>query len=56
MRRGDIAAVVLDVAIEERARMIIVAGSSEPDATARLLGEPWNHISHHAPCDVLIAR
>lgn len=56
VRPGDIAAVVLDVAVEERARLIIVGDSSKPDATARLLGEPWNHISHHAPCSVLIAR
>jgi GNAT superfamily N-acetyltransferase/nucleotide-binding universal stress UspA family protein len=56
VRAGDIAAVVIDVAIEERARLIIVAESSTPDATARLLGEPWNHISHHAPCSVLVAR
>jgi nucleotide-binding universal stress UspA family protein len=56
VRPGDIAAVVLDVAIEERARLIIVADSSRPDATARLLGGPWKHISHHAPCSVLIAR
>ena len=56
VRPGDIAAVVLDVAVEERARLIIVADSSKPDATARLLGDPWNHISHHAPCSVLIAR
>ena len=56
VRPGDIAAVVLEVAVEERARLIIVADSSKTDATARVLGEPWNHISHHAPCSVLVAR
>ena len=57
VRAGDIAAVALDVASEEHARLIVVEDSAEkPDATARLLGEPWDHISHHAPCDVLVAR
>ncbi len=55
LRLGDFAAVLLDVAVEERARLIVV---DDPPASApgRLLGEAWEHVSHHAPCDVLIAR
>lgn len=55
LRLGDLAAVLLDVAVEERARMIVVA--DEPASVpGRLLGEAWEHVSHHAPCDVLVAR
>jgi nucleotide-binding universal stress UspA family protein len=56
VRTGDLAAVVLDVATEERARLIVVEDVEGTDATGRLLGEPWDHISHHAPCNVLVAR
>jgi nucleotide-binding universal stress UspA family protein len=44
------------VAIEERARLIVVTDQPGADATGRLLGEAWDHISHHAPCSVLVAR
>jgi GNAT superfamily N-acetyltransferase len=56
VRPGDLAAVVLDVAVEERARLIVVPDSSKPGGNVRVLGEPWDHISHHARCSVLIAR
>jgi RimJ/RimL family protein N-acetyltransferase/nucleotide-binding universal stress UspA family protein len=56
VRPGDLAAVTLDVAIETRARLIVVDGGEAPDASGRLLGSTWDHVSHHAPCDVLVAR
>ena len=56
IRTGDLAAIVLDVAIEERARLIVIGDLPGADATGRLLGEPWDHISRHAPCNVLVAR
>ena len=56
VRAGDLAAIVLDVAIEERARLIVIGDLPGADATGRLLGEPWDHISRHAPCNVLVAR
>jgi GNAT superfamily N-acetyltransferase len=56
VRAGDLAAIVLDVAIEERARLIVIGDLPGADAPGRLLGEPWDHISRHAPCNVLVAR
>ncbi len=56
VRAGDLAAATLDVATEERARLIVVTDPPGADASGRLLGEPWDHISHHAPCSVLVAR
>jgi GNAT superfamily N-acetyltransferase len=56
VRTGDLAAVTLDVAVTERARLIVVADTTDPEPAGRLLGETWDHISHHAPCSVLVAR
>lgn len=57
VRLGDLASVLLDVAYETRARLLVVADSGEDAGVAgRLLGSVWDHVSHHAPCDVLIAR
>jgi RimJ/RimL family protein N-acetyltransferase len=56
VRPGDLGAVVLDVAREERARLVIVEDAPGADATGRLLGEAWDHVSHHAPCSVLVVR
>jgi RimJ/RimL family protein N-acetyltransferase/nucleotide-binding universal stress UspA family protein len=54
---GDLAAALLDTAIDRRARLIVVPDEgSDPGVTGRLLGSAWDHVSHHAPCDVLIAR
>ena len=51
LRRGDLAAALLDAAVAEQARLIVVDGRS-----AERLGSAWNHVAHHAPCDVLVAR
>jgi RimJ/RimL family protein N-acetyltransferase/nucleotide-binding universal stress UspA family protein len=57
VRRGDLGAILLDEAIAEQARLIVVADPKGDDGvTGRLLGSVWDHVSHHAPCDVLIAR
>jgi RimJ/RimL family protein N-acetyltransferase len=56
-RRGDLGAILLDEAITERARLIVVSDTGGDETIAgRLLGSVWGHVSHHAPCDVLIAR
>jgi GNAT superfamily N-acetyltransferase len=56
LRTGDLAAVVLDLAIEERARLIVVDDPGSTDPAGRLVGSVWDHVSHHAPCSVLVAR
>jgi RimJ/RimL family protein N-acetyltransferase/nucleotide-binding universal stress UspA family protein len=53
--RGDLAASLIHEAVERGAGVIVVDGS-EPHAATPLLGSTWDHVSHHAPCDVLIAR
>ena len=55
-RRGDPADVILDVAEEANASLIVV-GSRGMHGTKRfLLGSVPDKISHHAPCSVLIVR
>jgi nucleotide-binding universal stress UspA family protein/RimJ/RimL family protein N-acetyltransferase len=54
LRRGDLAAVLLAVAVDTRARLIVVDGEAPP--FERLLGSTWDHVAHHAPCDVLVVR
>ena len=54
LRRGDLAAVLLDVAVDTRARLIVVDGAGP--ALERLIGSTWDHVAHHAPCDVMIVR
>jgi nucleotide-binding universal stress UspA family protein len=57
VRLGDLGAILLDEAIAERARLIVVADTGgDEGVTGRLVGSAWDHVSHHAPCDVLIAR
>ena len=56
VRPGDLGAVLLDVAREERARLIVVEDPPGADTSGRLLGEAWHHVSHHAPCSVLVVR
>jgi RimJ/RimL family protein N-acetyltransferase len=55
LRRGDLAASLIREAVECGARLIVVDGT-EPHATAPLVGSTWDHVSHHAPCAVLVAR
>jgi GNAT superfamily N-acetyltransferase len=56
-RRGDLGALLLDEAMAERARLIVVSDRGGDETTAgRLLGSVWDHVSHNARCDVLVAR
>jgi RimJ/RimL family protein N-acetyltransferase len=54
-RRGDLAAALIREAVSSGARLIVVDGT-EPHASAPLLGSTWDHVTHHAPCAVLVAR
>ena len=57
VRRGDLGAILLDVALAERARLIVVSDPGGDETTAgRLLGSVWDHVSHNARCNVLVAR
>jgi RimJ/RimL family protein N-acetyltransferase len=57
LRRGDLGAMLLDVATESQAKLIVVGDpGGDTGAVGRLLAGPSDHVSHHAPCDVLIAR
>jgi GNAT superfamily N-acetyltransferase len=55
LRRGDLAASLIREAVRCGARMIVVDGT-EPHAGTPLVGSTWDHVSHHAPCAVLLAR
>jgi len=55
-REGEPADVILDVAEENDADLIIVGNKGMTGARRFLLGSVPNKISHHAPCDVWIAR
>jgi len=52
-RRGDVAAVLLEIAGRDGAELIVVDGSPPG---RRLQGATWDHVAHHAPCNVLVAR
>jgi RimJ/RimL family protein N-acetyltransferase len=53
-RRGDLAAALIELAVELRARLIVVDGTVP--ASERFTFTAWDHVAHHAPCDVLVAR
>ncbi|MEA2459692.1 MAG: hypothetical protein QOC95_2664 [Thermoleophilaceae bacterium] len=55
VRRGDLAASLIHEAVDRAARLIVVDGRESHSATP-LRGSTWDHVSHHAPCDVLIVR
>jgi nucleotide-binding universal stress UspA family protein len=55
-REGDPADAILDVAEETKADLIVVGNKGMTGTRRFLLGSVPNKISHHAPCDVLIAR
>jgi nucleotide-binding universal stress UspA family protein len=55
-REGDPADAILDVAEETKADLIVVGNKGMTGAKRFLLGSVPNKVSHHAPCDVLIAR
>ena len=46
---------ILDVAEHERANLIVV-GNRGMHGMRRLLGSVPDHVSHHAPCDVMIVH
>jgi nucleotide-binding universal stress UspA family protein len=52
--RGDLAATLLEVAARERARLLVVDGTRP--ARERFTLSTWDHVAHHAPCNVLVAR
>jgi nucleotide-binding universal stress UspA family protein len=55
-REGDPADAILDVAEELSADLIVVGNKGMTGAKRFLLGSVPNKVSHHAPCDVWIAR
>jgi len=55
-RQGDPADVILDVAEETGAGLIVVGNKGMTGAARFLLGAVPDKISHHAPCSVLIVR
>ena len=56
VRRTEPATALLDVAVEQHARLIVVEDVARTDPAEHLVGPAWRHVAHHAPCDVLIAR
>lgn len=55
-RRGDVAAELVRLAEELPADLLVVGSRGMRSWTRFVLGSVPNHISHHAPCDVLIVR
>lgn len=55
-REGDPADVILDIAEETAASVIVVGNKGMTGARRFLLGSVPNKISHHAPCSVYIVR
>ncbi|MFL5908809.1 MAG: universal stress protein [Solirubrobacterales bacterium] len=55
-REGDPADVILDVAEENDADLVLVGNKGMTGARRFLLGSVPNKISHHAPCDVWIVK
>jgi RimJ/RimL family protein N-acetyltransferase len=55
LRRGDLAAALIREAVQCGARVIVVDGT-EPHSSTPMVGSTWDHVTHHAPCAVLVAR
>jgi nucleotide-binding universal stress UspA family protein len=55
-REGDPADVLLDVAEETGADLVVVGNKGMTGAKRFLLGSVPNKVSHHAPCSVYIVR
>ncbi|MGH2923613.1 MAG: universal stress protein [Solirubrobacterales bacterium] len=55
-REGDPADVILDVAEENDADLVLVGNKGMTGARRFLLGSVPNKISHHSPCDVWIVK
>ena len=56
MREGDPADAIISQAEEEGADLIVVGNVGMRGARRFVLGSVPNHISHHAPCNVLIVH
>jgi nucleotide-binding universal stress UspA family protein len=55
-REGDPAEVIIQVANEQQADLIIVGNSGLTGIKRFLLGSVSSKVSHHAPCSVMIVR
>jgi nucleotide-binding universal stress UspA family protein len=53
---GDPAGVLLDVAADVSADVIVIGSRGMSAASRFLLGSVPNRVSHHAPCDIIIVR
>lgn len=53
---GEPASVLIDVAVEVNADLIVVGNKGMTGMARFLLGSVPNKVVHHAPCDVLIVR
>ena len=53
LRPGEAGRALVQIAEEQGAQMIVV-GNRGMTGARRVLGSVPNHVSHHAPCDVLI--
>jgi nucleotide-binding universal stress UspA family protein len=56
LRQGEAADVLIDVAEEETADLIVVGNKGMAGAKRFLVGSVPNRVSHHSPCDVLIVH
>ncbi|MGZ4103828.1 MAG: universal stress protein [Actinomycetota bacterium] len=56
LREGSPADVIIDVADEEKADLIVVGNKGMTGAKRFVLGSVPNAVSHHAPCNVLIVH
>jgi nucleotide-binding universal stress UspA family protein len=56
VRRGDPTLVLVDVAVEQRARLIVVGAGERGKKTRRLVGSVADTVAERAPCNVLIVR
>jgi nucleotide-binding universal stress UspA family protein len=56
VREGDPADVIIDVANEQQAELIVVGSRGLTGIKRFLLGSVSNKVSHHASCSVMIVR
>jgi nucleotide-binding universal stress UspA family protein len=55
-REGDPAEVIIEIANEQQADLIVVGSRGLTGIKRFLLGSVSNKVSHHAPCSVMIVR
>jgi nucleotide-binding universal stress UspA family protein len=55
-REGDPAEVIIEVANEQQADLIVVGSRGLTGIKRFRLGSVSNKVSHHAPCSVMIVR